>query len=132
MPLGGVPIVHPGLLTHVDWLFPQTVTIQRNAGSTRDAYGSPIEDWDDLTGHVNIPARVVSNGPGTGAGGWSGMQYAPDGEFDVDGRTMSLRGYYPTITELDRVVVDGEIHEIQAAESDAQSAMTRLRTRKVR
>lgn len=131
MPLA-LPTVHPKLLDTIARYYPQTITIQRNNGTTRDAYGAPVEDWQDLTGHAGIAARVVSNGPGTGAGGWSGEIYAPDGVYDVDGRTMSLRGHYLTVTELDRVIWDGDVYEIQAAESDAEGATTRLRTRKVR
>lgn len=132
MPLAGHNVVHPRLLDYCPWLYPQRVTIQRDSGGSRDVYGAPVEVWTDLAGHVDIPARVVSNGPGTGAGGWSGEIQTGEGDYDVDGRTMSLKGYFPGITELDRVIWDGAVYDIQAVESDAQSATTRLRTRKVR
>jgi hypothetical protein len=131
MPLP-LPTVHPRLLDTIARYYPHTVTVQRDTGSGRDDYGAPVEDWQNLAGHTGIAARVVSNGPGTGAGGWSGEIYAPDGTYDVDGRTMSLRGHFPGITEMDRVVWDGFVYEIQAVESDAEGVTTRLRARKVR
>lgn len=130
MPLA-MPTAHPGLLRSIRRHYPQRVTIQRRT-TTRDEWGSEVESWTDLPGHISIPARVVSNGPGTGAGGWSGEVYAPNGTYDVDGRTMSLLGHFPTVTEMDRAVWDGGTYDIQAVESDAESVATRLRTRKVR
>lgn len=132
MPLAGTALVHPRLVSSIGRFYPHTITIQRVGYGARDQYGSRVETWGDLTGHIDIPARVVSNGPGTGAGGWSGEIYAPTGSYDVDGRTMALQGYYPDISEIDRVAWAGLTYEIQAVESDAEAATTRLRTRKVR
>lgn len=132
MPLP-IPTVHPGLVTSAKRYYPQRITVERKTRGARDEYGSPTETWAPIdVSHVDIPARVVSNGPGTGAGGWSGEIYAPGGTYDVDGRTMSLMGHYPNITEMDRVLWNDDIYNIQAAESDAQGVTTRLRTRRVR
>lgn len=128
MPLP-LPTVHPGLLDAAARIYPQTVTIERKSVGARDEYGSPSETWAPI--HTDVPARVVSNGPGTGAGGWSGEIYAPDGTYDVDGRTMSLQGNYADVTEVDRVIYDDKPYEIQSVETDAEGVATRLRTRKV-
>ena len=130
MPLAQ-PTVSPKLLGTIARYYPDTITVQRVTIGAPDAWGSPDHTWDDLAGHIDITARVVSNGPGTGAGGWSGEMYAPTGDFDVDGRTMALAGYYPGIAPTDRVVHDGEIYNIQAVETDAEQVTTRLRCRKV-
>lgn len=132
MPLAGRPTVSPKLLPAMKRYYPHTVTVQRKTLGVPDAWGSPADTWDDLAGHVDIPARVVTNGPGTGAGGWSGEIYAPTGDYDVDGRTAALAGYYPDITELDRMVYGGQVYDIQAVELDAESVTTRIRARKVR
>jgi hypothetical protein len=131
MPLAQ-PTVSPKLLASIARYYPHTVTVQRLTAGARDEYGASAENWADLAGHSDIKARVVSNGPGTGAGGWSGEVWAPNGQYDVDGRTMSLHGYYPQITEKDRVIWDGLTYDIQAVESDAEGVTTRLRAKKVR
>ena len=131
MPLA-LPTVSPKLLDAISRYYPHEVTVQRLTIGVRDEYGAPAETWANLADHVDIAARVVSNGPGTGAGGWSGEVWAPNGQYDVDGRTMSLHGHYPDNTEKDRVVWAGLTYDIQAVESDAEGVTTRLRTKKVR
>lgn len=129
MPLSA-PTVHPRLLDLAARFYPQTITVQR-VSTVRDDYGQEVETWTDLVGHIDLEARVVTNGPGTGAGGWSGEIYANTGVYDIEGLTISLRGFYPAIDTVDRVVYNGNIYPIQAVEVDAEGVTTRLRTRKV-
>ena len=130
MPLA-IPWISPKLLDSIAGYYPQTVTIQRVTLGTADEYGVQDETWDDLAGHIDIAARVISNGPGTGAGGWSGEVQAPNGTYAIEGLTMALRGYYPNIVPEDRVVYNSTVYDILAAESDASGITTRLRVREV-
>lgn len=130
MPLP-LPTVHPRLLPTIARFYPQRLTIVENVATDQNSFGSPVEDWQPVAGMVDIPARVVTNGPGTGAGGWSGEIYAPDGTYDVEGHTAALMGYFPGILKTMKMIWDGETHEIQAVEHDAEGVTTRLRTRRV-
>lgn len=123
-----LPTVHPRLLDTMWRFFPHRVDILRRE-STLDEYGQEVDDWQALL--TDLPARVVTNGPGTGAGGWSGEVNAPTGTYDVDGRTAVLAGYYPNITTAMEMQLGNEVYQIEAIEHDAEHVTTRLRSRLV-
>jgi len=116
------PIVDPRFVEEMGDFFPSLCTIQEDVGGV-DAHGMPIEDWQDLADHVEIPC---AHGPSKGT-----EVKLPDQTYVVSNYTLSLEGYYPLITEKMRAVVDSVVYEILLAQSSSHGVTTRLLTRKV-
>ncbi len=105
-------------------MFPNLCTIQ-SAGATVNAMGAPVvTPFSDITGLVDIPCHS-----------------APPAIEDVRGsdelrkvdrtdirqmRHVLLAGYYPTIVQNMRAVVDGVAWNIVGVESDSFDSQTRL------
>jgi len=119
------PIIDPRFMDEMANYFPSLCTIQKDVG-TVDDHGMPIEDWQDVAGHVDIPC---AHGPSKGT-----EVKRPDQTYVVSNYTLSLEGYYPLITEKMRSVVTGPnsgTYEILLAQSSSHGVTTRVLTRKV-
>ena len=116
-------IFDPRMMTELGDYFPSLCTIEQDVGTEVDDYGKPIEDWQELADHVDIPCAHAPNG---------GIEVKqPDQTYVVSNYTLSLRGYYPAITEVMRAVVDSVIYEILLAQSSSHGVTTRILTRTV-
>lgn len=118
-------IVHPGLLAALaPNHYASLCTIQKRT-DTADSYGQPIPAWANLSGHVDLRCRI-----------------APFQQFSREQRTqaqlyavhvweIAVAGYYPTITEKMRAVVDGVAYDIELVQPDGNDMTTHLQGRKV-
>lgn len=118
-------IVHPGLLPKLaPNHYAGTVTIQESS-PTNDSAGQEIPNWANLAGHVDLSCRK-----------------APQQQFSREARSqaqiyavhvweIAIAGYYPTITEEMRAVVDGINYDIELVQLDGNRKTTRLQARKV-
>ncbi len=114
-------IFDPRMMTTLADYFPSLCTIQEDVG-VYDGY-SDNTDWQTFAGHAEIPC---SHGPNKGR-----EVKKPDQTYVVSNYTLSLRGYYPTITEKMRAVVDGTVFEILLVQSSSHGVTTRILTREV-
>ena len=113
-------IIDPRMLTQLHNFYPSTVTIQE-AVERRGTAGEIEVDWEDMAGHVDLPARI-------GPSGGREVKLA-DQTYAVSTHTIGLRGNYPLVTVEDRAVDDnGVIYGILAVASDDQEASTYLYT----
>lgn len=119
-----------GTLVRAGWLtrlaptfFASTATVQR-ATITQSSTGAEVRTWGTLAGHAGLACRIA---PATANEVRSQTQI-----FAEYTHTVVIAGYYATVTELDRVVVDGSTYEIVGVEFDGNDQMTRLRVRVVR
>ena len=113
-------IIDPRMLTQLHNFYPSTVTIQE-AVERRGTAGEIEVDWEDMAGHVDLPARI-------GPSGGREVKLA-DQTYAVSTHTIGLRGNYPSIGVKDRVVADdGTIYDILSVASDDQDASTYLYT----
>ena len=118
-------IVHPGLLASLQPNhYAGTCTIQAQAEAV-DSYGELIPSWVTLADHVDLPCRL-----------------APQQQFSREQRTqaqlyavhvwiITLAGYYPTITEKMRAVVNSVNYDIELVQFDGNQQTTHLQVRVV-
>ncbi len=116
MPLPGSRLVHPRLGNSLRQLYPSLATIERNAGTTTNADGEVIEDWQPV--HVAVPCVVAPLSGGEAA--------AESGPYAEATHQVGLRGHYPDIQPRMRCVVDGTVYDIKLPQSDARSPITVL------
>lgn len=111
-------LIHPRLFDRLGQFFPSQVTIQE-AVVTRNAVGEEVVTWQDLGGHVAIPAAMAA---------LSTAELRRDTSTILTSvRHVTLRGHYPSITTRHRAVVDGTAYNIIAVEHDSHAMLTRLR-----
>ena len=116
-------IFDPRMMTELGDYFPSLCTIEQDVGTEVDDYGKPIEDWQELADHVDIPCAHAPNG---------GIEVKqPDQTYVISNYTLSLRGYYPTITEKMRAVVDSVVFDILLVQCDSHGVTTRILTSEV-
>ena len=115
-------IFDPRMLEELADYFPSLCTIQEDLG-TEDASGSIIPSWTDFAGHDDLPC---AHGPNKGREVKLANQ-----TYVVSNYTISLRGYYPTITAKMRAVVDSVAFEILLPQSDSHGVTTRILTSEV-
>lgn len=85
--------MNPGNMT-------QLVTLQQDTGSSKDAFGAPVESWGTL---AQVWARVV----------WLGSRERFRGQRTLAAKAASVQIYYRTdITEQHRVLIGAEQFEI--------------------
>lgn len=118
-------IVHPDLLASLQPNhYAGTCTIQQ-ASEAADSYGELIPTWANLADHVDLPCRL-----------------APQQQFSREQRTqaqlyaihvwiITLAGYYPTITEKMRAVVNSVNYDIELVQFDGNQQTTHLQVRVV-
>ena len=114
-------IFDPRMMTTLADYFPSLCTIQEDVG-VYDGY-SDNEDWQPLAGHSDIPC---AHGPNKGR-----EVKQSDQTYVVSNYTLSLRGYYPTITEKMRAVVDSVVFDILLVQTDSHGVTTRILTNEV-
>ncbi len=114
-------IFDPRMMTTLADYFPSLCTIQEDVG-VYDGY-SDNADWQSFAGHVDIPC---AHGPNKGR-----EVKKPDQTYVVSNYTLSLRGYYPTILETMRAVVDSVVFDILLVQSSSHGVTTRILTREV-
>lgn len=118
-------IVHPGLLTRLQPNhYASTVTIQY-AVVTQDSYGEESAGWTTLTGHASLPCRIAPQQQ------FSREQRSQAQLYAVHVWDIAVAGYYPTITEEMRAVVDGTAYDIELVQHDGNHEMTHLQVRVV-
>ena len=115
-------IFDPRMMLELRDYFPSECTIQEDLG-VEDDYGQIVPDWQNLAGHVDLSC---AHGPSKG-----NEVKQPDQTYVISNYTLSLRGYYPTITEKMRAVVDSVVYEILLVQCDSHGVTTRILTRKV-
>ena len=115
-------IFDPRMMVTLADYFPSLCTIQEDLG-VEDDYGQIVHVWTDVAGHVEIPC---AHGPNKGR-----EVKQSDQTYVVSNYTLSLRGYYPTITEKMRAVVDGTVFDILLVQCDSHGVTTRILTREV-
>ena len=115
-------IFDPRMMEELADYFPSLCTIQTPT-VIEDASGAIIPGWEDFADHVDIPC---SHGPSKGV-----EVKRADQTYVISNYMLSLRGYYPTITEVMQAVVDDVAYEVLLAQSDSHGVTTRILTRKV-
>ena len=110
-------IFDPRMMETLADYFPSLCTIQEDVGVEND-YGQVVHSWSDVAGHVEIPC---AHGPNKGR-----EVKQSDQTYVVSNYTLSLRGYYPTITEKMRAVVDGTVFDILLVQCDSHGVTTRI------
>lgn len=113
-------IVHPSRLTQLADFFPSTCTIQQRT-DVRDSEGQGVPTWAAVAGLSNLPCRISPRNGREVRG--REETYAEATHF------ISLRGVYATIVAKMRAMVGSTAYDVLAAETDGQSAYTRLATR---
>lgn len=113
-------IVHPRMLQSLQDFYPSEVAIQAATVTGRKPNGEQIVTWSDfltgIRGNLAVGSATRSLLERRTAtltivpGGWS----------------LSLDGYYPTITVEHRAVIDGKAYNITAVHHDSLSESTRL------
>lgn len=119
-----VPLVHPRLLSDIgrSGFFPSSCTVQAKTTSA-DAYGEEQETWVDVSGLQAIDCvKAPLSAMERQAAGYT----ATDRVWNV-----LLKGAYPQITTRHRSVVDGEVFDIDAVETDQTGTLTRLQVRQI-
>ena len=118
-------IVHPGLLAELEPNhYAGTVTIQ-SASMANDSAGQEIPTWSNLALHVDLICRK-----------------APQQQFSREVRNqaeiyavhvwnIAIAGYYTSITEEMRAVMDGVNYDIELVQFDGNRKTTHLQVRKV-
>lgn len=118
-------IVHPGLLAALaPNHYASLCTIQTRT-DTADSYGQLIPSWGNLADHVSLRCRI-----------------APYQQFSREQRTqaqlyavhvweVNIAGYYPSITEKMRAVIDGVAYDIEIVQPDGNDKTTHLQVRRV-
>lgn len=118
-------IVHPSLLTRLlTDHYPSTAAIQYPV-ATQDSYGEESEGWSALVGHSAIPCRIAPQAQ------FSREQRNQAQLYAVHVWDVALAGYYPSISEEMRVVVDGTAYDIELVQHDGNQATTHLQVRVV-
>ena len=118
-------IFDPRMMATLGDYFPSLCTIQEDLG-VEDDYGQVVPDWQPVAGHSDIPCSLGVNRVG---GGTEVKQ--SDQTYVVSNYTLSLRGYYPTITEKMRAVVDSVVFDILLVQSSSHGVTTRILTSEV-
>ena len=118
-------IFDPRMMATLGDYFPSLCTIQEDVG-VEDDYGQVVPDWQPVAGHSDIPCSLGVNRVG---GGTEVKQ--SDQTYVVSNYTLSLRGYYPTITEKMRAVVDSVVFDILLVQCDSHGVTTRILTSEV-
>jgi hypothetical protein len=84
--------------------FPSSCDIQAATDGVTSG-GEPTRIWTNITGMAGIPCSVSLS---------SGRKVtATELEYGITTHRISLAGNYPTITRLNRAVIDSVIYEIQ-------------------
>jgi hypothetical protein len=104
-------------------MFPNLCTIQAIPG-TLDSLGAPITTFSDVSGLVDIPCHSAP--PAIEQVRGSDELRMKDRVDVRQQRHVLLSGYFPTIVQNMRAVVDGEAWNIIGVESDAFNSQTRL------
>lgn len=118
-------IVHPGLLASLQPNhYASTVTIQY-AVVTQDSYGEESEGWSTLAGHADLRCRLSPHQQ------FSREQRNQAQIYAVHVWIINIAGYYPSITEEMRAVVDSTSYNIELAQHDGNQKTTRLQVRVV-
>jgi len=116
-------LIHPRMTERLERFYPQSVTIQEPVVVTDPDSGEQSTTWADFASHVALNGR---QGP---TGGREVLQ--SDQTYVIADWTISLNGYYPTITEIMSAVISGVRYRILLVQADSETETTRLLTREV-
>lgn len=111
-------IVHPDMLTNLADFYASSCTIQQ-ATVTQNAVKEDIDAWANL--HVGLACAVAP--PSSGGRGEVKLS---DQTYVVATHMVDLAGYYPTVTERMRVLVNGLVLDILLVVHDSHQKTTRL------
>jgi hypothetical protein len=102
-------------------------TIQQRTNAVDTLGQVDLADWTDIPGLINIQSMLAVFRPATPDK--AAMMRRPE-EIDTSNyRHNLLNGYYPSILQQHRAIVDGIPYEMYAVEHDSQHTMTRLALR---
>jgi hypothetical protein len=108
-------------------LFSSLCTIQ-SPSQAPDALGQQnLTNYTNRTGLVDIPCM---NAPGFIPDVRGGEMMLPGWTSEQNSFHVLLDGYYPSINQKDRAVIDGIALEVMSVESDSQKIMTRMSCRR--
>lgn len=110
-------IISPKLFGKLGNFYNKTCTVQQNVGS-RDAAGQIGEDWEDLSGHVDVQCRIAPSGGREVKG--------PNQTYSVSTHYIVLVGQYTSVTAAMQAVVDGQAYDILLVQHDGQGETTKL------
>jgi head-tail adaptor len=112
------PLIHPSLMQELTRThYPSRVTLQ-NATATYDGANEKTETWANIGSLTSIAAYIE---PVLG----NQEVRRADQTIVTDAYNISLAGYYPTITEGQRIIDDhGKIYNIISASVDDFSTHT--------
>ena len=114
-------LIHHDLLTRLGaHFFPSLATIQV-VTLTPDSFGEPLESWNPLAGHADIPCRIAPVNASERA--------SPNMTVAETTHTAILAGHYPTLKPTHQAVIDLTPYDIVGVEHDSQGITTRLRLR---
>lgn len=117
-----VPVMHPRFVALNRQFFPSLATIEA-VSETQDGSGQEVETWLPVAG---LQSLDCAKAPLTAQERQAANYTATDQAWHV-----LLKGAYPTITTEHRAVVDGDVYDIDAVETDQTGTLTRLRVRTV-
>ena len=112
-----MPLIDGRLLTDLADFFPSTCTIQ-DYTEANDAAHQPIKTWANLAAHIDLPCRKAPS---------KGDEFKrPDQTFATNVSIIEIAGYYDSIVETYRVVLDTDNYDILLVEHDGSSKLTRI------
>jgi head-tail adaptor len=100
--------------------YPSRGVIQRPFAG-EDAYGQPIEGWQDL--HTGVPCALAPVS--------AQESQAQSGPYAVATHKVALAGPYPDVEPRMRVLVDGAAYPIEGVQRDSRGATATLLVRRV-
>jgi head-tail adaptor len=117
-------IMHPRLLQSLQRdFFTQLCTIRQNT-PTQNNVGQMKDAWANVEGMTALPCRV---------GGISGGERRTSAQTYLDAtHKILIAGHYPSITEKQQALVDGQIYDIILPQASPDETVTRLIARIVR
>lgn len=111
------PLIPASLMDSLGFLFEQTVTIQQRA-TGQDAYGQPVETWQDVTGMKNLPCVIFPSG---------GQEVKRENlTYTVSTHKIQLQHAKPSITPAMRAVSGGVTYDILLVETDPMGLSSKI------
>lgn len=114
------PILDPRMLERLSGFFPTTIDILSTTNAP-DSMGSPVDDFTIV--YEGIPAAIA---PIHDLIPIAGEMKTATLNYNTDTRHVTLKGYYPNITEKMVMVADAETYNILGVEHDMFLVLTRL------
>lgn len=116
------PMFDPRMLERLRGFFVSTINIYETSNEP-DSFGSPSEGLSIVEGLDGIPCSI---GPFNDVIPISGERKLENISYNTSTRHVSLKGYYPQITDKMFTIFDDKTWNILGVESDSHNQTTRL------